>query len=75
MSNELYQYVIYEHPKDKPDKFVVRKWTIYPGEAIPSASLYSEADTLEDARSSLPYGLNKMPVFPDDDPVIAEVWM
>lgn len=75
MMNELAQYVIYDHPKDFPDKFVVRKWIIGSGVVTPQVGLFAQADTLEEARDALPFGLNQMPVFENDDPVIAEVWM
>lgn len=69
------QYVIYDHPKDFPDKFVVRRWDIGPGSVTPQPGIFAEADSLDDARDAIPAGLTRMPVFENDDPVIAEVWM
>lgn len=68
------QYVIYKKPKDYPTKFVVRVWIIGPGTAQ-AGPMICAADTIEEARVSLPDGVDQMPVFDNDDPVIAEVWM
>ena len=54
--------------------FVVRKWAIYPGK-VEAGGVICEANSIEEARNSLPVGVVEMPVFEDDDPVIAEVWM
>jgi hypothetical protein len=66
-------YVIYKNPKDYPDKFVVRFWVVESGSINPGP-LICLVDTIEDARSSIPTNVVKMPVFKDDDPVIEEVW-
>lgn len=34
---DLLQHVIYDHPRDFPDHWVVRTWTILPGELKPSS--------------------------------------
>src|SRR5690606_2009018 len=40
----LTQYVIYDHPRDHPEYFVVRPWDIEAGEAVPrlAAGLFGE---------------------------------
>jgi len=68
------QYVIYEKPKDYPTKFLVREWIIGPG-TVQAGPMICAADTIEEARASLPEGVDQFPVFENDDPVIAEVWM
>jgi len=68
------QYVIYKKPKDYPTKFVVRLWIIGPGTAQ-AGPLICTADTIEEARASMPDGVDQLPTFDSDDPVIAEVWM
>lgn len=68
------QWVIYDHPKDFPEHFVVRRWTIRLHYAIPTQS-YNLATSLEDARKFIPAGLVRTLPTPDDDPVIMEVWI
>jgi hypothetical protein len=68
------QYVIYNNPKDYPGKFVVRQWIIGPG-TVHSGELICIASTIEEARAKMPHGVEQLPVFESDDPVIAEVWM
>ena len=70
----MFQYVIYCNPKDYPNKFVVRKWEIFPGK-VEAGGVICETNSIEEARESLPVGVVEMPVFEDDDAVIAEVWM
>lgn len=66
------QFVIYEYPADYPEHFVVRRWEITPGSALPGdGSLH---DTLEEARTMVPPGLVCLPRAPDDDAAIVEVW-
>ena len=74
MNRSLHQYVIYNKPKDCPTKFVVRVWIIGPGTAQ-AGPMICTADTLEEARASLPDGVVMLPRFQEDDPVIEEVWM
>jgi len=68
------QYVIYKKPKDYPTKFVVRLWIIGPGTAQ-AGPMICAVNTIEEARASLPDGVDQLPTFDSDDPVIAEVWM
>lgn len=70
---ELVQFVIYERPKDFPEHFVVRRWTITHGRTAPDlvACLCS---TLAEARETVPPDLVCMPRMDDDDAVIVEVW-
>lgn len=76
---ELDHYVIYERPKDFPDKFVVRKWSIVDGEekAIPMAdkNLFVTADTLEEARGFVPKDRYRIPRAQEDEPQIVETWI
>ena len=71
---KLHQYAIYNKPKDHPTKFVVRQWIIGPG-TVNAGPMICLADTLEEARKSVPEGLVLLPRFDDDDPVIEEVWI
>ena len=68
----LEQYVIYDHPRDYPGHFVVRRWLIEPGTCKPSeAMIYG---TLEEARRSIPRDLVRIARSPEDDSCIVETW-
>ncbi len=71
---DLMLWVIYQHPKDYPDGYVVRRWKIGDGRVIPDPA-FSRADSLGDARMRVPDGLVRLPPQPGDDPVIAETWI
>jgi len=66
-------YVVYDHPRDFPDDFVVTRWAIrHNGETCIDAA--RTAPTLEAARAPLRrMGLARMPRDHDDDPCIVEV--
>jgi hypothetical protein len=71
----LRQYVIYDHPRDYPDYFVVRAWEINSGIPIPlpfGNPVLTE--TLDEARAAVPVGFVNIGRFEEDDPVIVEVW-
>lgn len=75
MDRALQMHVIYDHPIDFPEHFVVRVWVIPPlGGEMPSRG-YVLASTIEEARAAIPAGLFCMPRLPDDDPAIVEVWL
>lgn len=68
---ELICYAIYDHPKDYPDSFVVRRWVGQVPDVIPTGV----ADTLEQARALIPRGLSRIPHQASEDPIIAETWI
>ena len=71
-------YVIYDHPTDYPEHWVVRHHTIIPGEARPCVIAVGPPtlhNTVDDARASLPPGLYNLPLFPNEDPKIFETWI
>lgn len=73
----LDHYVIYKHPADYPDHYVVRAWRIETGRE-PLAGFVKLADTLEEARQLVPIerlGLVRIERSPEDDPVIQETWL
>lgn len=72
---EVSQYVIYDHPADHPDHFVVREWTIGKGPAPVPSDNFILAASLEEARTHIPEGLVQIGRMPNDDPVIVEVWI
>jgi hypothetical protein len=67
-------WVIYDHPLDYPNHWVVRAHVVFPGITGVShhAYLYS---SLEEARRALPPGLVKCNRHPTDDPQIFETWI
>lgn len=68
-------WVIYDHPRDEPDYFVVRRQSVVDGEIV--AAPHAEAfRTLEEARAAVPRGAVKIQGPGDDpDPVILEVYV
>lgn len=67
-------WVIYDHPRDHPDNFVVRRQQVGPDGAIAS-TVFVLADSLEEARRFVPAGRVNIGRYEQDDPVIAEVWL
>ena len=70
----LNQWVIYDHPKDYPDNFVVRRWEVSPGRCQPTEDVSLHV-TLEESRKSIPNWTYRIPRFEEDDPTIVEVWL
>lgn len=67
------QYIIYEHPRDYPDHYVIRAWCL-DDEGFLCANLSCElAGSLEEARAHVPYGLCKVNPGKKDDGIV-EVW-
>lgn len=69
------QWVIYDHPRDFPDKYVMRRWEIRQPAEIVATDDMALANTLEEIRLSVPQGLYRLERFRDDDPSIVEVWL
>lgn len=69
---EIFQYVIYDSPKDYPGKWVARRWTIRHGQIIAGPAYI--CDSLEAAREHVPFELFNIGRQPDDEPTIKEVW-
>lgn len=67
-------FSIYNHPRDYPDNVVVRRhWATIPASCDPEP--FVVADSLEEARRSLPPGLHNLGRDPRDDPAIVETWI
>ena len=73
-AKQMKQYAIYEKPTDHPHHYVVREWLIGPGTMTPG-KLMGLSDTLDGARKLVPPGMDLLPRFANDDPVIVEVWI
>jgi hypothetical protein len=69
-------FVIYDHPKDFPRHWVVRRWRVT-GRGSLEAQLRPTAltETLTKARRHIPEGLIRIQRHPQDDPAIAEVYV
>lgn len=68
-------WVIYKHPKDHPDKYVLRASYITDANNIildPMAWAHTDVEVL---RNIVPPGLARMHRHPGDDPAILEVWL
>lgn len=72
----LHMWTIYDHPKDYPDHFIARKWSVGTKKDEPEATdeIIARA-TLDEVRSVLPLGLYCIGRKPEDDPCIVEVWI
>lgn len=69
-------FVVYEHPKDFPGKYVVRLWQIDRENNITEPTSYCVVkDTLKEIREALPCNLYRFGRDSSDDPVIIETWI
>lgn len=69
-------FVIYCRPSDFSDQFVVRRWEIHdPDPPTPSKEQWCVANTLGEARASIPPDFIRIQPFRDEDPVLEEVWI
>ena len=80
MKNEdrLWIHVIYKHPKDFPDKYVVRRQSPNSDGTILAATNCIVGSTLEGVREMLEDvypGLVRIARHPQDDSVIVESWI
>lgn len=73
-TNALSMWVIYNHPSDYPNSYVVREWVIEAGHAKPCGRWFVR-DTIEECRDALPPGLVNIGRQPEDEPQIMEVWV
>lgn len=67
-------YTIYEHPRDFPNGFVVRRWTVT-GAPEPVRGEATYHASIGEARRAVPQGLTLIPRSPDDDPKVLESWL
>jgi hypothetical protein len=73
MDHQLEMWTVYRHPRDYPDKFVARKWMVTP-EPTATHDMFV-ANSLDEVRMLLPFGLHCLPRMEHDDPAIVEVWL
>jgi hypothetical protein len=74
--DRVYIFVIYDHPSDFPNKFVLRRqWATRDGAIHADDGCYT-ADSIEPLRQMMiERGAIQMPLFEGEDPAIAETWM
>lgn len=72
--NGLIIFTIYKQPKDYPNGWSVRRFTVDAEGAQPDL-IPAYAETLEQARTMIPVGLVRMPRNKDDDPSVYESWV
>lgn len=68
-------FVIYDHPSDYPESFLVRRWLVGEEQALAEITPTAVVGSLEEARAAVPAGLTCLPRQPADDPKIVEVWL
>lgn len=71
----LVLYTIYDHPKDYPHEFVIRRWDGRTNQPIDKGEPFARGKTLKSVRHKLPPGLYRLQREPGDDPVIVETWI
>lgn len=69
------QYVIYDHPRDFPDSFVMRKWLIYPAPRGPEPGPMVKGPTYESVKRLIPPTAVCIGRDPTDDDRIVETWL
>ena len=69
-ANSIVLYVVYDHPRDYPEHFVVRQW-----EMDQPTDRYTLHDSLAAARASIPFGLACLHRDEEDEPQILETWL
>lgn len=74
VSGAMVAYVIYDHPRDFRNWFVVRRVVMEPG-AVTIGPDLRLAPTLERARALIPGGMHRHERSAGDDPVIVECWL
>lgn len=69
-------WVVYNRPRDFPDKYVARRWDILRGQVEPVPTVeHLTADSLDEIRRLVPPCLACLPRYDDDDASIVEVWL
>ena len=71
---KTYLYVVYEHPRDYPEEYVIRLHCLCCGKTVPGALVRRRPHAGKRA-ARLPPGVENVGRFPGDDPVIKEVWL
>lgn len=75
MREIMIQYVIYDHPLDYPDHWVLRPWFLFPDGTVKPALGCILGDTLESVRYWVPRHCYNLGNTYEEDPKIYEVWI
>lgn len=70
----MVQWVVYDHPTDFPDKWVMRAFKVV-GEKIQPTNMAWAFDTLNEIHTMIPEGCARVQRHVLDDPKIYEVWI
>lgn len=74
-ASTLEMYVVYQRPRDYPEKFVVRRWAVGDGPEPRATDFFTLHETLEEARESIPSWLIRFNRSDHDDPCIVESYI
>jgi hypothetical protein len=73
---KLELWVVYKHPRDYPNSWVVRRqWTMDNGQILAEATPRAVGPSLEAVRTCIPDWLACLGRETNDDPAIHEVWI
>ncbi len=72
---QVIQYVLYRKPRDFPQGYMVRSWSIMKGKIEPLAVVVKSSDLGRIYAHMGSMGLYYMPRQTNDDPSIVGVWM
>lgn len=72
--NALTLWVVYKHPKDHPNHYVIRRQIVSKGQVQFDRHCFL-FQTLKEVHNFLPKCLTLLQPNPNDDPVIAEIWI
>jgi len=67
-------WVVYDHPKDRPECYVARRHEVHPTGPRPTADVIV-GGSLEDVRARLPGHLHRVPRDPRDEKYVMELWL
>lgn len=73
-TDALIIWTIYDHPSDYPDEYALRSWKVADSGLYGGSVAAHHAD-LEEVRSCIPPGFQRIERDPSDDPVILESWV
>jgi hypothetical protein len=68
-------FVVYERPRDYPDRFVLRRWSIGGNKMEADRDWFYLGDTLKEVREKVPPHCVCIRRHTNDEPQIVEVWI
>jgi hypothetical protein len=74
---DLEMFVVYQHPREYPESYVLRRWWIgrTPGEPEADKDWFYLAPTLEEVRAQVPAHCVRLERNEGDEPQIVESWI